>query len=258
MAEWMGALALGVLWVNVLLIAAAALKHRSELGRRLSVLRAERAAGRFVEGEVTATEGERGFAERRTTQVGRAMTVAGPDRILFTDKRTSGSVGGGTVRDAGGSTVRVAAVDGCDLWVGHEVPAAREPSLRFEDAWQSASTSRGVELDVVQRVGAGARVWLAGEREGELLRPTLVATACPFSSLARGRRVLGAAALGALLGGACVTALVLWPPLFGTVSTVGGALGLAFFLLVQPAAVAARNAARTPDRQPVGGVWQRS
>jgi len=47
------------------------------------------------------------------------------------------------------------------------------------------------------------------------------------------------------------------PPVFGTVSTVGGALALAFFLLVQPAAVAARNAARTPDRQPVGGIWQR-
>lgn len=246
----MGALALGILWVNVLLIAAAALMQRAALGRKLDELVEAKAAGGWVVGEVESDV----LAERRTAQVGRAMTTPGPDRILFTDKATVANVLGGAVRE--GSAARSILAAPADVWAP-DVPAERAVALSFDEAWKSASTGRGVELDVVQRVGKGARVWIAGEREGTALRPRLVATAPPDGELARGRGLLLLTALGTLAGGAVVTAIALVPPLFGTVSTIGAALGLAFFLLVQPAGVVARNAARTPDRQPVGGIWQR-
>lgn len=247
----MGALALGILWVNVLLIAAAALMQRAELGRKLDEIARAKAAGGWVVGEVESDV----LAERRTAQVGRAMTVAGPDRILFTDKATVASVLGGAVRDGGATRPILAAT--ADVWFGPDVRAERAEALSFDDAWRGASTSRGVELDVVQRVGKGARVWIAGAVEGGAIRPTLVATSSPEAELARARRLLLAMALGAVVGGAVVTSIALVPPVFGTVSTIGGALGVAFFLLVQPAGVVARNAARTPDRKPVGGIWQR-
>lgn len=54
-----------------------------------------------------------------------------------------------------------------------------------------------------------------------------------------------------LAGAAACTALTLWPPLFGSVSTLGGVASLAFFLLVQPLGTALRDHARatpTTDR----------
>lgn len=248
----MGALALGVLWVNVLLIAAAALTQRSALGTKLASLRAASARGDLVEGEVTSGV----LAERRTAQVGRAMTNAGPDRILFTDKATATNVPGGSIR-TGSRELTVLDAPAAEVWLGNELPAERTGIDGFDAAWKRASTSRGVELDVVRRAGQGTHVWIAGVREGDALRPTLVASASPLAELARGRRLLSSVALAALVGGAGITAIVLVPPVFGTVSTIGGALGIAFFLLIQPAGVVARNRARTPDRQPVGGIWQR-
>jgi hypothetical protein len=53
--------------------------------------------------------------------------------------------------------------------------------------------------------------------------------------------------LGAIVGGAAgCSALALSAPVFGPVSTVGGAACLAFFLLVQPLGTALRDRARAP------------
>jgi len=52
------------------------------------------------------------------------------------------------------------------------------------------------------------------------------------------------------------TAVALVPPLFGPTSKLGGALCLAFFLLVQPAGTRVRAAVRTPNRSLLGGRWQ--
>ena len=58
--------------------------------------------------------------------------------------------------------------------------------------------------------------------------------------------VLGIA--GILAAAAGCTALALRAPVFGPVSTVGGAACLAYFLLVQPAGTALRDFARAPRR----------
>ena len=52
--------------------------------------------------------------------------------------------------------------------------------------------------------------------------------------------------------------MALWPPVFGLVSTLGGALCLAFFLIVQPAGTALRDAVRVPSRAIVRGQWKRA
>jgi hypothetical protein len=60
-----------------------------------------------------------------------------------------------------------------------------------------------------------------------------------------------------LLVAAICTLVALTPPYFGTVSKIGGALCLAFFLFVQPAATMVRAAVRTPNRSLLGGRWER-
>jgi hypothetical protein len=58
------------------------------------------------------------------------------------------------------------------------------------------------------------------------------------------------------VAGAC-TAVALTPPAFGTISKIGAALCLAFFLLVQPAGTAVREAVRAPSRALLRGRWSR-
>ena len=48
----------------------------------------------------------------------------------------------------------------------------------------------------------------------------------------------------------------LHPPVFGLVSTIGAALGLAFFLLVQPAGTALRDAVKLPSAPITRGTWK--
>jgi hypothetical protein len=55
---------------------------------------------------------------------------------------------------------------------------------------------------------------------------------------------------------AACTFVALSPPPFGLVSTIGGALCLAFFLLVQPAGTMVRDAVQTPSRSLLGGRWE--
>jgi hypothetical protein len=55
-----------------------------------------------------------------------------------------------------------------------------------------------------------------------------------------------------------VTGLLLQPPLFGPMSTLGGVLGLLYFLLVQPAGVMIRDALSPPSRSMLRGNWVQS
>ena len=86
--------------------------------------------------------------------------------------------------------------------------------------------------------------------------PTLlVAAEAPAAWYTR-KIVLSALALLGFLGSAAlVTVLVFTGPLFGLVSTLGGALGLAQFLGVQPLGVALRDAVTAPDRAVVHHDW---
>ena len=61
-----------------------------------------------------------------------------------------------------------------------------------------------------------------------------------------------------LVGSAGITVLALWPPVFGRVSTLGGALGLVYFLgFLLPGGVLVRDAVRPASVAFVRGRWTR-
>lgn len=245
----LGILALGVLWLNTLLIAAAALQQRRELGEELTTIRAAIASGALASGRVSRGDGPDGALLTRTVhQMGRALTVEGPDRILFTQARIETVVHGGTIEVAGRAVEIAAASTIVRVWVDERAPLIR--SLHdFDDAFRSASTTRGLTTFSEQRVGGGTVVW---HQPGVLL-----SLPDPSALVAKRRHGLLAFALVSLAMCAGITAVAFVPPVFGMVSTVGGALGLLFFVLVQPAGVRVRNWARLPDQQPTTSFWQR-
>lgn len=260
--EVMGALALAVLWVNTLLIAADALLRWRRLRARGAALRKARLAGALVCAEVGDGQGEGGaMASVVITQTGRAITSAGPRRITWMDRDIEGTWYGGRVTTSKGE-LALCAGPSVQLWCP---PVSEQGDVdAFEAAWPRASTFKGATRAITRRLKQGDRVWLvfapAGDAVGDAATGeravALVASEDPEHTVARASRPLGAVIALALLGATLVTVLALWPPVFGTVSTLGGAAGLAFFLGIQPLGTAARDAARLPDERPVGGLWQ--
>jgi hypothetical protein len=246
----MGAIALGVLWVNALLVAAAAVKQVGALLAR------RRGLGDLVRGRVIAGDGPGGaFATHRVEQVGRAGVDA--ESILFHDRSAGGEIYGGALEVLGVER-RVRAVEGAEVWLTREAigRAGACPSRKdFDAAYATASKAKGFARTLDATIGAGAEVFFAERPEGG---PALVAIEDPRPLLLR-RAILGAAFIVAeLAAAAACTVIALQPPVFGAVSTVGGALGLVFFLTVQPAGTAARDAMLVPSRVPARGRWRRS
>lgn len=235
----MGILCLGILWLNTLLIAAAALKQRAALGERLAALQP-------VEGEIVRGDGPEGaLATQILHQVGRAITTAGPERLLLTQARREVVRHGGLVKTAAGERA-LPADSRFELWLEDE--GARDET-DFARAFAAASTQKGLATATRAHLGAGRKVWLD--------RDVLVSALEPRAEIVRRRTGLLAFALASVLLCAGVTAIALVPPVFGTISTIGGALGLLFFVLVQPAGVRVRNWARLPHERLHTSIWQR-
>ncbi len=261
--EIMGLFALGVLWLNAGLVVAVALRQLGNLralGRRF---RDAARRGELVSGTV---ESPGRFAVRRITQMGRAITSKGPDRILFTDGPQSFEVIGGRVA-TGEGVVEVAPAPPVqsEVWVGKarsDETLSCSGAAEFERAWKPANTFKGFARDAEIEVVQGDRVWVLGRlRDGRVeateSEPLLVSMLDPVALCDARARLIIAFVIGAGLALAGVTALALWPPVFGWVSTLGGALGLVYFLAVQPLGTAVRDAVKTPARRMVGALWAR-
>jgi hypothetical protein len=240
----MGVLALAILWVNTLLVSADVARQARALLRRRGAMRPAR--GRVTRGAL---------AVRRVEQVGRAGSAEGT--ILFHDRGASGEVLGGTLEQEGGEEIEVEASPSAEVWLTAaelERAAACASAEAFDDAYASARKARGFSRTVTATVGAGQEVFVVRGEGGALL----VATMDPRGLLARKAALAAAFIAGALVLAAGCTAVALWPPVFGTVSTLGGALCLGFFLLVQPAGTALRDAVLVPSLAPLRGRWTRA
>ena len=272
--ELMGLLALAILWVNTLLIAAAAWKEIAALAvwrRRLVALEGDEGAG-LVRARVTEGAGPGGaLAVQRVEQLGRAATQDDGGRrvILFSDRSAAGEIFGGVVaREGSGASITVDAVASAEVWIAASTLEARGACASdeaFDRAYEGARKARGFARAV--EGAAMGEVFLFGQLrpmgKGLSLSPAksgglLVATFDPRPWLAR---KIGLAALfiaGEIAVAAGCTALALWPPRFGLVSTLGGAACLGFFLIVQPAGTALRDVVRLPSRASLRGRWRRS
>jgi hypothetical protein len=240
----MGVLALAILWVNTLLVAADVGKQARAL-----LLRREQMRG-VLRGRVRGGT----LAVHRVEQVGRAGS--GEGTILFQDRAATGEVLGGTIADEGGGEHALEPSAEAEVWVTAEElgRAGACASLEaFDHAYVSARKARGFSRTVEAPVSAGQEVFVVGSaRDG-----WVVATMDPRALLARRATLAVGFIAGAIVLAAACTAVALWPPAFGSVSTVGGALCLGFFLLVQPAGTALRDAVLVPSRAPVRGRWTR-
>jgi len=270
--EVMGLLALGILWVNTLLVVGAA---GGELSRLLRLWRFVRpldlgAPGVGARrGRVDSGLGPSGqLAEHRVEQVGR-QAADDHDRpaIAFSDRSYAGTCFGGAV-EADGATLHLEAGLEAEIWPDPSAMRASAAKVTaFDHAYQQARKAKGYVRTVTSELGAGAHVWVAGDvaTRGERrvlqsasvggTRRVVVSAIDPRAWCSRKIALLGVFVLGTLLVAAGATAVALWPPHFGVVSTVGGALCLAYFLLIQPLGTAVRDAVRPPSRAILRGSW---
>jgi hypothetical protein len=272
--ELMGLLALAILWVNTLLIAAAAAKEIAALAgwrRRLVALAGDEGVG-LVRARVTAGTGPGGaLAVHRVEQLGRAATSDDHGRrvILFADRSAAGEVfGGAAARDGSGAEILVDAVADAEVWLPPGLLAASGACASdeaFDRAFADAKKARGFARAI--EAPATGEVFLFGHLrplgKGLALGPArpgglLVATFDPRAWLGRKIALAGLFLVGEVALAAGCTAWALWPPRFGFVSTLGGAACLGFFLVAQPAGTALRDAVRLPSRAALRGRWVRS
>jgi hypothetical protein len=269
--EVMGVALLGVLWVAALLVAAAAWQDVRDLLARKRAFRplaANDSGDGLFEGNVVEATGETdAFASLHVEQVGRAQDA---DRrtIAFSDRAYRCAVHGGVI-EASGDRVRVPPLEGAsiEVWIGASAraTAAECPGGdAFERAYAEAKKARGHTRSVSIPIRRGDHVFAFGriqERDGRrTLAPAasgllLVAAEDPRTFCTRHALRIGAFIVFQLAGCAVVTRLALWEPRFGTVSALGAALSLAFFLLATPLGVRLRQAARFPHRALLRGTW---
>lgn len=245
--EVMGAFCLGVVWLNTLLIVAHVWQTQRALAREIAAL------GPVARAEVARVDGG-ALASLIVSQIGRATTNGGPDRILFTEASRRPEVREGAVT-IDGREESLTAGEGTRVWALSAAGTRAETD--FESAHRSASTHKGLASTLTVPVGpVGARVWLAGDRKDGAFVVSLVSDSDPSAIVASARaRGLGfiVIALAALAG---ITALALVRPWFSGWSTLGGALAVAYFLAVQPLAVGLRESIAIPDQRRIGGTWQ--
>ena len=251
--EVMGALALAILWVNTLLIAAAALKRAAELARL------GRGFGAIARGTVVRGDGPGGaLAALEVEQVGRLGTGTNPP-IVFHDRAHACRVFGGRVVLDGGAEVDLASpAEDAEVWIDSPcvARAACCPSeAAFDAACSEARKARGFSRSVSASIVAGEEVFVAPANGA---RTVLVSTLDPRAWIAKRTTFAYAFVWAEVLVATACTAASLQAPLFGAVSTAGAAAGLVFFLLVQPAGTSVRDALRPPSSAPRHDQWTRT
>jgi hypothetical protein len=244
--EVMGALALAILWVNTLLIAVAATKRAAELARM------GRSFGDVRRGKVVRGDGPSGaIAALEIDQVGR-LGARENAPILFHDRSRACRIFGGRVALETGDAVDLAPADDAEVWVDAPAiaSAARLPSdAAFDAACVDARKARGYARSLRAPIVAGADVFVATR---------LVSMLDPRGWIKKRVALASAFVVAEIAVAAACTAAALEEPHFGPLSTAGAAAAFVFFLLVQPAGTAVRDALRPPSRAPRHDAWTRA
>ncbi|MBK8259097.1 MAG: hypothetical protein IPK82_41380 [Polyangiaceae bacterium] len=269
--EIMGALALAILWVTTLLVAGVAFKQATSHLRRLRSLTplvpGQEGVG-LLRGTVQEGHGEESaLARYEVSQVGRAGADEGRRRTIhFSDRTFSGAVFGGKVKVAN-VELDIRAGDG-DIWPerGAVLSEANcSDQAQFVRVYEEARKARGHLRSVKVNLKKGDTVWVFGKvrKEGNSFSlgdpagDSILISAVDPRAFSRGKALFAITfAWVELVIAGGITFLALMPPRFdGWPSKVGGLLGLAFFLSVQPIGTAVRDAVRAPSRAFVRGRW---
>ena len=252
--EFMGLAALAILWVNTLLVVGASIRP---------LLASLRRARQFRRSGILA-EALETVAEHRVEQVARRVETAGKRALLWHDRNYGGVIFAAQIQH-GDQRLTLQACEGAqaEIWVSRarvQANAACPSAEAFDEAHQQAKGAKGYRRTLRTSIEAGERVWVCGQIQDGTLGaseafPLWVSTECPLAWRRRHLLLWLVFITAVLAMAAAITMLALQPPLFGRLSTIGGALGLVYFLLVQPAGVAFRDATLPPSRAAVAGRW---
>jgi hypothetical protein len=263
-----GVFCLGALWTAALLVAASALKDLRDLRTLLARLRrwsGRPGEGGLVECAVLRGDGPEGaLATHEARQIGRALDGA-TAAVAFRDTSHASRVHGGAVVARGTALAVDSEATSASVWPSRAAPGRASPEdlCAFDEVYAAARTANGVRRTIATSVRVGHRVFVAGEvvlRGDQLVvrAPSggalIVAVENPRTWAARRCVSIVAFVASELLVCLACTTLALTPPAYGSVSTAGGVLCLAFFLGVTPVGVWLRDLCVPPSGVPLGGA----
>jgi len=259
--EIMGLLALGILWVNTLLLAGAALSPLRELFGRLRRWRRDGLMQAIV---VAGTE-DGALARYEVEQTGhKAADDDDRPAILFHDRAYRSFVYGGRVTIDGDEIALEPSDDG-EVWLtaAEKAEAGACPdAAAFDEAYPNARKAKGWHREVRRDLREGDAIYVHARRDnGRLVAPEgapmMLATHDPRGwCRARAALVIGFQLMVLAMAGG-ITYLALYPPLFGTVSTIGGVVGLLYFITIQAVGVSVREMTLAPPKTALRGSWLR-
>jgi len=281
--EVMGLVAIGIVWVNMGLIAFAALLRMSPIYTQITELGAFVGDGRghsqlreggrvLLHGHVVAANTGNELAVHRVEQTGRS---AGEGPIFFHDRAYGGEVGGGAIEVATESgVVRIelpALGQQIEVWPRSQAvqPNTIPDQTDFAQARVQARRARGFRRELVTPIVVGDEVWVsghvapteAGERTLALVAPraeqgeVLVSALNPMGWGRRRVALCVGFAFATLVATIACTVAALWPPVFGTVSKLGALVGMAILQGNMLFGNLVRDAVRSPVRRIIGGCW---
>lgn len=241
--EFMAWVAFGFFVLQCTLMASADLKQARDL--RETARRWKQALrGRF-EGEL----------EHRIEQVGRSK---GDETIHFHDRSYGVGGTGGTVTTDEGAFVLEAVTA---VWLDEDRlrAAASAPNASWEHAYERARKPKGYARTFEAAIPSDTNVWVLGHTRDDRIEPIdgqlEVASVDPVAWCQRKRRFVLSAVAVQFLVLLTLCAVILWPPRFGTVSTMGAAVSLVYFLAIQQLGKTIRDRVRRPPNAIVRGMW---
>ncbi|MGB1276854.1 MAG: hypothetical protein ACPG77_14000 [Nannocystaceae bacterium] len=281
----MGLLTMGIFWLNMGLIAFAALARMGPIRSRIASLgdlvgdghghTHLREGGRvLLHGHVVAAQSDNALAVHRVEQTGRS---AGEGQIFFHDRAYASEVGGGAIEvatESGIVRIELPAIgQQVEVWPrpGAIKPATIPEQTDFTKAQAQARRASGFRRQLITPIVVGDEVWVsgclapteAGERTLELAGPraehgdVLVSAVDPKVWAKRCAALCVGFALATLLVSIGCTVAALWPPVYGTISKLGALVGMAILMGNMLFGNLVRDAVRTPIRRIIGGCWQR-
>ncbi len=288
--EVMGLLALGILWVNMGLLALVAFKRIAPIVRRTRGLgpvvgggrgHAQlRAGGRIlVHGHVsrpTEPNSSDALAFHRVEQTGRS---AGVGQVFFHDRSYTGELLGGAIEvetEVGPVRIHLPATsEFAEVWPSRSrsVQAASQMPAEVDFAATEAQARRasGYRRQLCTPINPGDAVWVSavlapvedGETDLQVLSPRnhndeiIVSAIEPRRWATRSSTICMGFGVATLVVTAVCTVLALWPPVFGTVSMVGAMAAMAALLSNMLFGNLVRDAVLAPSKRIIGGTWSK-
>ena len=260
-------LLLAYFWLHTILMALDANMSSRSLKRLLNSMspRSGENGSSIERVKINSLSGEQDyFAAETVEQVGRSR---GDGSIHFHERGRHGDCRGGVVELQSGEKIGIPSLSLIpgerELWI-NPGPVQKKALVfskeDFEGAYPPSQKARGWVRSLKSLWTTGDELWIVSASELKEGGANDIRYFCDFEPrawLARRIWALRFFAIALLVGALGCSIFALWPPLFGTVSTLGAFATLVYFNSVQLFLVLAKNAADVPGKVQIGGKWSK-